>query len=149
MSTHIVAVASRDAKPDQLHDARWARVDGQHTARTRIARLCVQGDRGSRRRLKNDAPGDIELGDEVVVAGGKDDAADGGVGEGAGQASAGAHRGLQLTAVAGHRELQTSVQPGNVARLSAGQLGARERHEWRPLRRRGWQPNGWRWRRQR
>jgi hypothetical protein len=85
--------------------------------------LCVQGDCGSRRRLKDDAPGDAELGEEVVGAGGKDDAADGGVGECTGQASAGAHRGLQLTAVAGHRELQTLAQPGNVAGLGAKQHG--------------------------
>ena len=90
-STHIVAVASRDAEPDQLHDARRTRVDVQHTTWTRGARLCVQGDRGSRRRLKDDAPGDAELGVEVVGAGGKDDAADGGIGECTGQASDGAH----------------------------------------------------------
>ena len=36
MSTHIgVEVASRDAEPDQLHDARRARVDVQHMARIR------------------------------------------------------------------------------------------------------------------
>jgi hypothetical protein len=86
--------------------------------------LCVQDDRACHRCLKDDAPGDAECGVEVVGAGGKDDAADGGVGECAGQASASAHRGLQLTAVAGHRELQTSVQPGNVAGLGAGQHGA-------------------------
>ena len=124
MSTHIVDVASCDAKSVQLHDARRARVDVQHTAPTRGAPLCFQGDRGSRRRLKDDAPGDAELGGEVVGAGGKDDAAGGGVGDCTGQASAGAHRGLQLTAVAGHRELQTLAQPGNVAGLGAGQHGA-------------------------
>ncbi len=123
MSAHHDA-ASRDAEPDQLHDARRARVDVQHTTLTRVARLCVQDDRACRRRLEDDAPGDAELSAEVVGAGGKDDAADGGVGECAGQASAGAHRGLQLTAVAGHGELQTSVQPGNVAGLGAGQQGA-------------------------
>jgi hypothetical protein len=32
--------------------------------------------------------------------------------------------------VAGHRELQTSVHPGNVAGLSAGQHDARECHQW-------------------
>jgi hypothetical protein len=75
--------------------------------------------------------------------------ADGGVGECTGQAGDCAHLGLQLTAVAGHRELQTLVQSGNVAGLSAGQHGARER----PWRRRGWHPNwppnGWRRRSQR
>ena len=112
-------VASRDAKPDQLHDSRWARVDVQHTARTRGARLCVQGDRGSRRCLEDDAPGDAELGAEVVGAGGKDNAADGGVGECTGQASAGAHRRLKLTALAGHR--LHGVQPGNLTGLGAGE----------------------------
>ena len=71
--------------------------------------MCVQGNVGSRRRLEDDAPRDAELRKEVIGAGGKDDAADGGVGECAGQAGNSAHRGLQLTAVAGHRELQTSV----------------------------------------
>ncbi len=89
-STHSVAVASRDAEPDQLHDARRARVDFQHTTWTRGARLCVQGDRCSRRRLKDDAPGDDELGVECVRAGGKDYAADGGIGECTDQASDGA-----------------------------------------------------------
>ncbi|KOO21418.1 hypothetical protein Ctob_000359, partial [Chrysochromulina tobinii] len=97
MSAHKVDVASRDVEPDQLHDARRTRVDVQHTTWTRGARLCVQDDRGSRRRLEDDAPGDAELGAEVVGAGGKDDAAGGGVGECAGQAGGGAHRGLQLT----------------------------------------------------
>jgi hypothetical protein len=88
--THIVGVASRDAEPDQLHDTRRTRVDDQHTT----PRLCVQGDlkgdRCSRCRLKDDAPGDAELGVEYVRAGGKDYAADGGIGEGTGQASDGA-----------------------------------------------------------
>jgi len=75
--------------------------------------------------------------------------ADAGVGECTGQTGAVAYLGLQLTAVAGHRELRTSVQPGNVADLSAGQHGARERHQWRPWRQRGWHPNGWRRRSQR
>ena len=76
-STHIYSVASRDAEPDQLHDARRTRVDVQH----RTPRSCIQGDRCSRRRLKDDAPGDAELGVEYVRAGGKDYAADGGIGE--------------------------------------------------------------------
>ena len=63
--------------------------------------MCVQGDRGSRRCLEDDAPGDAELGAEVVGAGGKDDAADSCVGECTGQVGDGAHRGLQLTVVAG------------------------------------------------
>ncbi len=94
MSMHIVDVASRDAETDQLHDARRARVDVQHTKWTRGARLCVQDDRGSRCGLEGDAPGDAERGSEVVGAGGKDDAADGGVGECTGQVGDGAHRGL-------------------------------------------------------
>jgi len=88
-------VASRDAEPDQLHDARRARVDPQHTARTRGARLCVQHNRGSHRRLEDDAPGDVELGAEVVGAVGKDNATDSCVGKCTGQAGGGAHRGLQ------------------------------------------------------
>ena len=96
-STHIVAaVASRDAEPDQLHDARRTRVDVQHTT----PRLCVQGDRCSRRRLKDDAPGDVELGVEYVRAGVKDNVAGSGAGKCTGQAIAGAHCGLQRTAVA-------------------------------------------------
>ncbi len=125
MSTHRAGVASRDVEPDQLHDAQRARVDRQHTARTRKARLCMQHDRACHRRLEDDAPGDAELGIEEVGARSKDDAANGGVGESTGQARAGAHRGLQLTAVAGHK--QHGVQPGNVAGLGAGQHGARER----------------------
>ena len=81
MSAHRVGVASRDAKPVQLHDARRARVDVQHTARTRGAGLCIQHDRACHRRLEDDAPGDAELGAEVVGAGGKDNVADGCVGE--------------------------------------------------------------------
>jgi hypothetical protein len=146
-STHIVAaVASRDAEPDQLHDARRTRVDVQHTTWTRGARLCVQGDRGSRRRLKNDAPGDAERGAEDVGAGGKDDAADGGVGECTGQVGGGAHRGLQLTAVAGHKGRRGDAvhdRPGahddcGVRELSpimlAAQVGSselRRRRSWR------------------
>ena len=91
-SSALICVASRDVEPDHLHDARRARVDVQHTARTRGTRLCVQHDRACHRRLEDDAPGDAELGAEVVGAGGKDDAADGGVGECTGQAGGGAHR---------------------------------------------------------
>jgi hypothetical protein len=43
--------------------------------------LCVQDDRACHRRLDDDTPGDGELGGEVVDAWGKDNAADGGVGE--------------------------------------------------------------------
>jgi hypothetical protein len=106
----MIAVASRDVEPDHLHDVQRAWIDVQHTTLTRVARLCIQHDRACHRRLEDDAPGDAELGDEVVRARGKDDVADGGVGESTGQAGAGAHLGLQLTAVAGFRELQTSVQ---------------------------------------
>ena len=118
-----------DIEPNQLHDAQRARVDVQHTASTRGVGLCVQHDRACHRRLKDDASGDAELGDKVVRAGGKDDAADGGVGECTGQAGAGAHLGLQLTAVAGHRKLQTSMHRKlqtsmNVAGLGAMQHGA-------------------------
>jgi hypothetical protein len=57
--------------------------------------LCVQHDRAWHRRLKDDAPGDAELGDEVVRAGGKKNVADGGVGECTGQAGAGAYLDLR------------------------------------------------------
>ena len=77
--------------------------------------MCIQDDRACHRRLEDDAPGDVELGAEYVRAGGEDNAADGCVGECTEQFRAGAHLGLQLAAVAGHRELQTSVHPGNVA----------------------------------
>jgi hypothetical protein len=101
-SHHPLRVASRDAEPDQLHDARRARVDEKHTARTRGAGLCIQHDRASHRRLEDDAPSDAELGVEEVRAGGKDNVADGCVGECTLQFGGIAHRGLQLTAVAGH-----------------------------------------------
>jgi hypothetical protein len=91
--------------------------------------LCIQDDGACHCRLKDEAPGDAELGGEVVGAGGEDNAVDGCVGECAEQAGAGAHLGLQLTAVAGRCELQPLVQPGNVAGLSAGQHGARECHQ--------------------
>ena len=55
----------------------------------------MQHDRAWYRRLKDDAPSDAELGAEVVGAGGKDNVADGGVGECTGQAGAGAHLGLR------------------------------------------------------
>jgi hypothetical protein len=151
MSTHV---ASSDVEPDQLHDARPAWVDVQHQALTCVARwsgFCIQPDRASHHRLKDNTPGDAELSGEVVGAGSKDDAADGCVGECTDQVGDGAHRGLQLTVVAGHK--LHGVQPGSVvvAGLGAGQHGARERwrhHQRRPLRRRGWHPNGWRRRRQ-
>jgi len=100
-SNHPLRVASRDAEPDQLHDARRARVDEKHTARTRGAGLCIQHDRASHRRLEDDAPSDAELGVEEVRAGGKDNVADGCVGECTLQFGGIAHRGLQLTAVLG------------------------------------------------
>ena len=101
-SNHPLRVASRDAEPDQLHDARRARVDEKHTARTRGAGLCIQHDRASHRRLEDDAPSDAELGVEEVRAEGEFNVADGCVGECTLQFGGIAHRGLQLTAVAGH-----------------------------------------------
>ena len=71
--------ASRDAEPDQLHDAQRARGDLNSS---------IQHDRASHCRLEDDAPGD---GAQGVGAGGKDNAADGCVGECTGQASAVAH----------------------------------------------------------
>ena len=66
--------------------------------------MCIQHDRAFQRRLEDDAPSDAELGGEVVGAGVKDNVFDGCVGERTEQARAGAHRGLQLTAVmAGHK----------------------------------------------
>ena len=55
----------------------------------------MQHDRAWHHRLEDDAPGDPELGAQVVRAGGKDDVADGGVGECTGQAGAGAYLGLR------------------------------------------------------
>jgi len=75
--------ASREAEPDQLHDPERARIDLNSS---------IQHDRGSHRRLEDDAPGDAELGAQGVGAGGKDDAADGCVGECTGQSGAAAHR---------------------------------------------------------
>ena len=43
--------------------------------------MCVEHDRGSLRRLEDDAPGDAELGAEEVGAVGKYDVADGYIGE--------------------------------------------------------------------
>jgi len=118
MSTHIDGEASREFEPEQLHDAPRPRADVQHTTRTRGARLRVQHDRACHGRLDDHAPGDSELGAEVVGAGGKDNVADGWAGECTGQAGAASHCRLQLTAVAGHRML---VQPGSVAGLGAGE----------------------------
>jgi len=101
-ATYPLYVPPGDVEPDQLHDAQRARVDVQHTAPTRGACLCIQHDRACHLRLDDNAPGDGELGVEEVGAGGKDNAADGCVGECTGQARAGAHRSLQLTAVVGH-----------------------------------------------
>ena len=61
-------VASRDAEPEQLDDARRTRVDVQHTTLTQGARLRVQDGRACQRRLKDDAPGDVELEYKVVGA---------------------------------------------------------------------------------
>ena len=55
----------------------------------------MQHDQAWHRRLKDDAPGDSELCAQVVGAGGKDDVADGGVGECTGQAGASAYLGLR------------------------------------------------------
>ena len=101
--TYIRGVPPGDTEPNQLHDAQRARADVQHTALTRGAGLRIQHDRACHRCLEDDAPGDAELGTEYVRAGGKDNMVDGCVGERTEQARAGAHRGLQLTAVvAGH-----------------------------------------------
>ena len=103
-----VYVASRDVEPDQLELARrasdpgtcsriWTRAPTdigkhrEHTARTRGAGLCIQHDRACHRRLDYDAPGDVELGTEVVGAPGKDNVADGWVGECIDQAGDVAH----------------------------------------------------------
>ena len=143
-ATYILYISPGDVEPNQLNDAQRAWVDGQHTEGI----ASIQHDRACHCRLEDDAPGDTELGAEVVGAGGKDNAAEGGVGECAGQAGGGAHRCLQLTAVAGHKLL--GVQPGTVAGLGAGQHSARERrrrqYEQRWRRRLGWHPNVWsRW----
>ena len=53
--------------------------------------MSIQHDRACHCRLEDDAPGDVELGGEVVGARGKDNVADGGVGECTGQAGDGAH----------------------------------------------------------
>ena len=82
----------------------------------------MQHDRACHCRLEDNAPGDAELGAEHVCAGVKDNAADTCVGESTEQARAGAHCGLQLTAVAGYK--LHGVQPGNVVGLGAGQHGA-------------------------
>ena len=125
VATYIRIVPPGDVEPDQLHDSNRARVDVQHTARTRGAGLCIQHDRACHRRLEDDAPRYAELGDEVVGAGGQDNVGDGGVGECAGQAGNGAHGGLQLTAVARHK--LHGVHSWNVAGLGAGQHSAWER----------------------
>ena len=85
-------VASRDVEPVQEYHTRRPGVDVHHLALIRVARLCIQHDRACHRRLEDDAPGDAEHGAQVVGPGGKDDAADGGVGECTGQAGGGAHR---------------------------------------------------------
>ncbi len=124
-STYILFIPPGDVEPNQLHDAQRARLDVQHTARTPGACLCIQHNRARHGRFEDDAPGDVELGAEYVRAGGKDNVADGGVGECTEQARAGTHHGLQLTAVAGHK--LHGVQPRNVAGLGAGQHGAQKR----------------------
>ena len=55
--------------------------------------MCIQHDRACHRRLDDEAPGDAELGAKVVRARGKDNAADGCVGECTGQAGNAAHHG--------------------------------------------------------
>ena len=82
-------VSSGDVEPYQVHNARRARVDVQHTA----LGLCIQHDRACHRRLEDDAPGDAELGAEGVGAGGEENAVDSSVGECTGQAGAGTHLG--------------------------------------------------------
>ena len=102
--TYIRCVPPGDIEPNQLHDAQRARVDVQHTALTRGAGLRIQHDRACHRCLEDDAPSDTQLGTKYVRAGVKDNVVDGCVGERTEQARAGAHRGLQLTAVmAGHK----------------------------------------------
>ncbi len=54
--------------------------------------MCIQYDRARHGRLEDDAPVDVELGCEVVRAGGQDYAADCCVGECPEQAGDGAHR---------------------------------------------------------
>ena len=71
---------SLDAEPDQLHDAQRARGDLNSS---------IQHDRASHRRLEDDAPGD---GAQGIGARGKDNVADGCVGECTGQTGAVAHR---------------------------------------------------------
>ena len=144
-AARAVCIASGDVEPDQLHDARRAGVDVQHTALARGTGLRIQHDRACHRSLDDDAPGDAELGAEVVGAGGKDNVADGCVGECNVQAVDSAHRGQQRTAVAG--QMLHGVQPGNivVAGLGAGQHGARERRrqQGRLRRRTRRQRHGW------
>jgi hypothetical protein len=80
-SATLSFVASRDPEPDQVHDARRARVDVQHTARRPGAALCSEHDRAYHRRLEDEAPGYANLGAEGIGAGGNYDAADGDVGQ--------------------------------------------------------------------
>jgi hypothetical protein len=89
------------------------------------ARLCVQDDRGSRRCLQDDAPGDDERGAEGVGAGGKDNVANRRVGKCTGQAGDGAHLGLQLTAVTGHKGRRSDAahdRPGTHDRCGVREL---------------------------
>jgi hypothetical protein len=74
-------VASREIEPDQVHDARRARVDVQHTARRPRSALCPQHDRAYHCRLDDEAPGYANLADEGIGTGGNYDAADGDVGQ--------------------------------------------------------------------
>ena len=77
--------------------------------------MCVQDDCGSFRGLDIDAPGYAELGAVVVGAGGKDNAADGGVGKCTGQAGNGVHRDLEGRIVGVRRMGVRSVGVRSVA----------------------------------
>ena len=99
-------IASCDVKPTQLNYARRPRVDVEHAPSARRAGLCVQNYRPWNQRLNRHAPCHDQLGAEVVSAGCKENVADACVGECTGQVGDGAHRGLQLTAVAGHSGLR-------------------------------------------
>ena len=85
----------------------------------------MQHDRGSRRCLEDDAPGDAELDAEVVGAGGEDNMYNRRVGKCIGQAGDGAHLGLQLTAVARHK--------GRRGDAAHDRPGAHDRCGWREL----------------
>ena len=100
-STYGTYIAASEVEPDQLHHTRRARVDEQHSPRTRRARPRVEHDRTGYGRLEDDAPAHRQLRTEGVGAGGHHDAADGAA-ERSGQAGHVADRGLESSAVAGH-----------------------------------------------